>query len=611
MPVGLIALVYVISASFPSTAPGTSDSSLLRQDSWMTILGTLGLADLRRCCHVSTDLCRMARVLLLSKYGIQYNGKIYPNFTKMAARLEGLADHAYESSNAGDLEETYGILESSPEYIGLKALLQASFGCCISHEEEELPKFIFTGHLLGLLDDDYRISIVPHLIRSVVSRQKIRVMPYHAKCSLGHSLCRYNLICGLVERGRLDLLSQIRFQRMVPEELYVLIAARVPKAVIKVILDCSNLQRFDAGDLDLMALAGYGKLPAEVARAPEVPLLVLWSSQQSGLPLPECRLLCQGLSMTAVPFWIDLFQNESRELLELVQAKGDADIQMIMSNLKERADISRVGKEDRDVYQAILIHLYSSGMQNESVVENFQAMFGGSSFGFHSLSALLTCKQHALLAKMDGNRLSPGCELLAFIDRLHRAGSADLVSLFAKNARRRARLPPFVKSLVLQKADSSYIQVFLDVLDHHVKQIPRPYVGAAPLESCFCAPLSTLAYLASGQELSVADIEERLAEVKEGYAPWGHVPWELQVTHMLMYWGAPEAAVLHYFGQLPHDELIDSDIFAEAFLSMKYSDDLIIRCSKQCEFFEEDREALVREWRPDLARRLFPSGQAP
>lgn len=576
----LFALPCMLLASLLPTASRLHAETDLPRDIWLAIVENLGIAGLAGSYPVSRDFYALARRTFLSFYGIEHGGRIYPHLAKLVRRFDALVEGALNASESGDPEEVCQILDSSQEYVAVKALLESTFGYCICHEEEALPTFSLDSFCLDLLNDTGKVSVVPYILGSLDTRSSY----------WGH------FIHGLAERGRQDLLEQVRFRKVSFNDVLLLVAAKVSKSTIDSVLASPAAQLLGKAERDLLALAGYGDLPAGAHFDCKLPVAVIWSSQQNGLALPEHWLPCDGLSLAAIPFWMDLIENGRTEWFKLLQANGDAEIQTVLRSLTGPANIPVVSEEERDVYQAILIHIRFSNMVNQQVIENYEAMLGQNALGFHSLCALLDCKALDVIGRLDRRRLKWNyADQIAFVDRLYRSGNVQLVSLFADAVVRTAPGVIFVESLILRKADKAYIQIFLDAIVKH----PEDSV----LKRCLCAPLSVLTCFASDCELSIAKIDEMLAGIMGYSFRDEQVSQELHTVHMLLFWKAPEAVIAHYMQRLPDKELIDPMLVTRAVRAKRYSDDFVVDCGERCETVD-DVEREISEFRPSLAKKL-------
>lgn len=189
-------------------------------------------------------------------YTVKVNGKSYPHYDKILREFHALVQGA---GKAGAVTEAYASLNGSLEYACIKSFLEANFGYCIRHEEEELPKFFLIDFSVDILDDDRMSLLLPYLLD-----YQIEVGPMWL-----------SFITSLVEHGRDDLLAQVGFQNIQPAMLFRLIAAKVPKAIINGILSSSSGVLFDARSLQYFSLAGYGDLSVENDPNRILPLCIL------------------------------------------------------------------------------------------------------------------------------------------------------------------------------------------------------------------------------------------------------------------------------------------------------------------------------------------------
>lgn len=561
----------------------------LPEEIWAVIIRNLEIGDLGSSLFVSQAFGKVAHQIFLAHYGIQHDGIVRLNFTSLARRLDAVArnafDEGYETtqSKAQALLKGQRLLDESREYACLKSLLESKFGHCIAHKAGQAPCFHLDSWSLDIFDDGDWISLVPHLLS-----ESNPDWPEF-----------YRGLCGLVERERVDLVKLIELHSRRPiAVLSTLLGAKVPRDVIKHMHLVFNTRRLQEEDRNLMALLGY-ELPLVSSNlVQKVPIVALWSLQQNGLVLPQCHHVCDGLSVAAIPFWIDFFKNKPDKMLELLQEKGDESVQKVLKSLEEQVGISTIDRAHRDVYQALLIYLHSSKMNTPAVDRNYASMFARPAFGFHSLCALFHCKKDISPKEIAdyGCKLEDS-ELLAFTVKLYQSKRLDLVAVCAGRLVENLVGLKFAKSLVLRNADDSYIQTFLRAIG----RCNRPHALAA----CFCMPLETLKQIASMQNLSVSNAEEMLSGIRGYDSHRRPISRELQVVQLLIFWEAPETVVAHYIAQLPRRQLIAYEIYEVAVLSKKYSDEFISSCFKRFEGPRFERDvSLVNMYRPGLARKF-------
>lgn len=548
----------------------------------MSILTSSKFATLWQLLAVSHDLLQLAKQTLRNLYTAEVNGEKHPHFGKILREFRILVQGTGE---ARAVSEACTILNGSVEYTGIKSFLEANFGHCIKHEAGKLPEF-FHHNLSTDISNDSRLSLL---------------LPYLLEHQVGDLSTWSNFIIYLAEHGREDLLTQVDFSRVSAKDMSILVAAKVPKAVIDGILSSPQGQKFDAVSLDLLALAGYGVLPAKLDHDRALPLWALWSSQQHSLPLPECGSICGAFSVKSLPFWMSIFSSDSPGLLKLLKGKGVHEIQMILRHTDDVLDFNYQNRYICYSYQAILTYLCFSEMRTPVTVTNFNHMLNKSpDFGMNGLYALLHCKQYDLIAALvsRGKVASDWKQSLAFIDKLRRAKVTELVPYFAKDAMQRPGGADFVKGLILRHEDDAYVAIFVDFLNGPDRQYDH-------CSYCFYATGEALRSLASGADLSFEDVAELLNDAGGYYHDSMQISCEVHVVHTLMFWEAAEAVLSHFIAQIPQGEFIEFEVFKTILLSTKYANDFVVKSSQLCKPFESQDIIFIKKFRPDLAEKLF------
>lgn len=549
------------------------------------ILESLRFASLWQLLAVSHNLRQLAKQILCRLYTAKVNGDKHPYFSKILREFHVLVQDA---GKAGDVPEACAILNGCMEYRSIKSFLEANFGYCIRHEAEKLPEFFLYNLSMDTLNDNRTSLLCPYLLDHQVSDLPLW----------------FNFIVCLAEKGREDLLTQVDFSRVSEKDMPLLVAAKVPKVVIDEILSSPQGQKFEAASLDLLALAGYGVLPAKVDHDRALPLWALWSSQQHALPLPECGSICDAFSTESLPFWKSIFGSDSPSLLKMLKGKGEHDIQMM---LRHAVDILGIIYQDRrsyHSYQAILTYLCFSEMRTPVAVTNFNRMLNMSpDFGMNGLYALLHCKQYSLIAILASrDKVALDWEQsLTFIDKLLQAKVTKLIPYFAKNAVQMPGGADFVKGLILRNAADAYVAIFVDLLNGPDRQCDH-------CSYCFYAPGAALKSLASGADLSLENVAELLNDANGYYHDSKQISREVHVVHTLMFWEAVETVLSHFISQIPQGEFVDFKIFKTILRSTKYADDFVVKSSQLCEHFGDQEIVFIKEFRPDLAGKILPEG---
>lgn len=483
------------------------------------------------------------------------------------------------------MSEAYVILNESPEYAYLKSFLEANFGHCIRHKERELPELFLYNLSVDILNDDRMSLLLPYLLD-----HQIEVGPIWL-----------SFVTSLVERGRDDLLAQTGFQNIQSGQLARLIAAKVPKAVIDRIIDSPNGRNFDVADLEYFSLVGYGNWPVSNNPLRALPLCILWSSQKQRLPVPEHGVIVNGTVPWSLPFWMDLFNSDSQDMLKLVQAKGDSSIKLILNLMNRVYAVSHSNDKALDAYQAILTHLRFSKMCTPSVEANFEDMLYSSRFiGVESLKAMLCCRQFKLIAQLAADdRISLSwADNFTLLDRLWQLKRLKLVPFFAIGAIHGPGSADFVKSLILRFESPEYISMFTSVLKGPGEKFNH-------CSFCFCASEFFLRVIFRRPDFIPEYICNGLRK-ENGYQHGNkQVSRAVHVVHMLMFWEATEKNIAHFIAKIPPRELIDFEVFKTILLSKRYTDDFIVGSSNLCGPFQDPEIIFIKEFRPDLADRIL------
>lgn len=157
--------------SFPSPAVSKpSFDGSLYDDSLRAIFSQLDYSSLSSCCTVSRRFGKLALSALQSHYGIKCNDKIYLYYTTVLHKFDMLQAQAFHGRTAAEAEM---VLQGSPEYMHMKAVLEADFGFCTSHLGHCI-EFKPKQRLLELLNAGKKASAVPYLL------DKFRLMLFSA-----------------------------------------------------------------------------------------------------------------------------------------------------------------------------------------------------------------------------------------------------------------------------------------------------------------------------------------------------------------------------------------------------------------------------------------------
>lgn len=569
-----------------SLIPGTTNEAILPIEIMRRIFFRLARADLYRALFVSRSFHSLARKALAALYGFGVNGEGHMDYDIVLRKFDRLVRDAGEGRSVDDACE---FLNRLPRYLSIKAILEDAFGYCIVRRAGGLPRFSLDYPVQYDWTDSRKLFVVPYLLHHALEERDHEFAAH----MFGH------FIRVLDEHNLQTMLGPVSFYSGFPDAVHQLVKDMVPRSAIDCILKSPQKYAFAADFLDQMTLARSRNLPVKDDHTLDLPIVLLWSLQQNGLVVPECRFLCCGVSEAAIPFWIDFFNGNCRDTLELVKRKGDAHIQMLLSNLRGPVDNHfRAKTRYLDVYKALLVYLRFSKLSNEYMEANFESAVAGSfPYGFHTLNALVYCEQYDLIRTLDRDMASLSMtEAWEFFQKLQKANEVEMIRYYTEHATYTLDFAYYTKGLILQRADDSLVKMYVHALN-----------GAKPLQACngcFCIPLSALKRLAFEQEFEIGDMEEMLIEV-EGYPIYTgeRISRQVRIAQVLMFWKAPEAILTHYVSQIPSGEFVDFGIFKNVLLSKKYSIEFVILCCGKCEPLQGFK--FIVEFRPDVSKELF------
>lgn len=218
----------------------------------------------------------------------------------------------------------------------------------------------------------------------------ISVLPYAIdKHGTFLGVRRRGLIQGLTDRGRLDLLAQLRFPEVGIVELCTLRGFPLPRAML-----LTAVQSFQARfpTLGMAGLLAWVMLDSPVALLPEdgkVPLLLLQYFYEKSIPISEGCIFTDGLDSFSVLFWQYLTKRDPREfgeLLELALKHGDHKSSLLARGCRTWHPDYKLDNSEEDVYLAVLIHLHHIRNANEHAVENCDNMLARrQTTGYHCM----------------------------------------------------------------------------------------------------------------------------------------------------------------------------------------------------------------------------------
>lgn len=592
------------------------------------IFAQLGFAGLYQTSHVSKHFHKLAHHLLMPLYGYKYAGKIFLCYSRMFRALEKLEHEAFDMHGS---DKVYTVLQSSPDYMCLKLVVQAKFGSCIYYNQDSLPIFNLHKVTLDILNDVHRISALPYILDQTIDDPD---WIYY--------------ICGLAELKRIDLLEQMTFPGIRASTFYQLMQAFLPESVVMNAV--SSLLANEPQEQLSKALA-FVRSSGQADLAPQnqqQPLFILRHLHEKSIPVPETWVFIDGLEEHSISFWMYVLALEPEEvdgLLNLVLKHGDDNTKLLASAFYEpffASDSAMVVYSsgqvaEVDICQAMLIRFHFTFTENAHLYINYEAMLERlENTGYHTACALLDCDQTYLIkTEMTLRSLNFNFEALAVKMYRIKDGGQDL---FLEHCL--SKLPhaaTMLKNLIKRKADKLYI----DSVWRSIRK--RSHDSCCDDISCY-APVEMLANLTSVDDFSVSETEEILAmqdefeqntpfvgseetpsmldvsdddtfidnveellSILDGFEDLSSLAAEeLRALYTVMFWEAPEQVIWHFLGQLPEGCLLDYGHVLRFILLEKYSPKL---CLKLLEHQESKSGLLMQQlvvqvshFRPDIIK---------
>lgn len=289
---------------------------------------------------------------------------------------------------------------------------------------------------------------------------------------------------------------------------------------------------------------------------------------------------------------LDSGAEEASKLLELVLNHGDEKSKYLATAFYKPVSHIRMSRENRDVYQAMLIRFRFSPLNDADVELNYNCMLKRQpKIGYHTTCALLDCHQYSLLNRCR-LEIFKSASLGALIDRVCRLSDDRLNVLTAQLVGCHTGAPKLLKSLILSKADDWHVQLVWNAI-----QIKKLCSNAAYY--C-CAPLETLKAIVFKQDILPENVQ-RMLVMLDGFwdAEGGEaIPREAHWLYTVMFWEASEQVISYFLAQVPGDYRLGLGFkYAENMMRLgKYSSELLKALTRRC----------VQPRRGPWARRRMP-----
>lgn len=465
---------------------------------------------------------------LQSRYGIKCDGKIYLYYATILERLDELQVAAFNGQSAVEAKR---MLEGTPEFINIKAVLEAEFGFCICDFGEKL-EFSSKLGLLQMLNDAQKVSALPYCLdRNPESGEWI--------------YC----IRRLAELGRVDLLGLMKFPEIKEHHFYKLLSVSLPKSVLMAAVKALQLSEPNLPVLKLLAFAVLRKQDACVSEGP-VPLFILQHMYESHMDVPGSWVFTGGLLEQSISFWMYLMgkkPEEAKELLHIITTQGDADTTCLASVFYGEVLSDDIPAAAKDVYQAILTRFNASLHRNAYVTTNFNLMMQSQpEIGYHSMRALLDCGNYKQISQC-----TLKLTLEELMDAMYQPGNSNLLPLVNGYLWRNQRPVFLLKDLLKRNADDLYIQFIWDwAQEHHIAD----FIDG----NCCLLPVDSMRRFLFEENMSVHDAEEILSEVQAYQGADGRmVSREAALLYMAIFWEAPENVVRHFLSKVDPEYRLD------------------------------------------------------
>lgn len=573
----LVALPCFVCASWITGALQAEPGAVLPKEVLLAILSDIGIADLLQAFAVSKSFCVLARQVVKTLYGIQHNGVIYLNQTKLLYRLDMLLLGA---GTCDCMAKARKALQASTEFVCIESMLRAKVGYCIKYADKGLPKFCVQGTLLSGLEDERMLSALPYIIDH----------------SSSDSEWIY-LIRGLVDRGHHATLAQLTFANISTGRFYKLMSVAAPEALISAARKALQRAEPTSGLSILLSGAGPGHGAAPWPRSGEVPLFILRDLHEKSVSIPEGLLFVDGLCESSMRFWIYVLGkevNEAEELLRLVLEHGADEAKCLASAFFGPVP-SRVSRyPGRDVLQAVLTRMRFSPLCNAHITQNYDAMLKElPGVHYHTACAFLDSRQSGLAGRYDLSHLCDH-QLGSLIGKLHQMEGFQPSLLLRRLAEHYMDAAKLLKHLVQIKADDAYAQLIWDSI-----QVANRHTDFK--DHCCAAPLSALRRLMHEPDISVCMVQKILGTLAGFQWNQASISKEAHALYTAMFWEAPDGIIEYLLAQVSDEAPVYHPSIWQLLVATKYSSGLcwkFLNCLKA----ETTIWAQVFKFRPDLIK---------
>lgn len=325
----------------------------------------------------------------------------------------------------------------------------------------------------------------------------------------------------------------------------------------------------------------FGDRAIPLAENCKISLLFLQYFYKGKISIPEDYSFVDGLDSSSISFWTYLSNKEhgeAEQLLELVLKHGSSESKYLAHVLREETSDFAPSFCQMDVYPAILIHLFFSGIFSAHVKGSYESMLGRVLRSeYYTACAFIDCQQYALANRcMVEKGWWLGSE--ALISKLYCLNDERLNPLMKKCLQSFWYGPQLFKRLIKRNTKDSYIPFIWNL----VREAPCN----RSLYLYFFIPFPWLVCILSKQKVSIADIRKVFDGPDEFCLLWkGKVSKAVHDLYSAMYWEAPERVLEYFLSLVPDSHVLDysttKNVLESGKYSIKFCTTLIGYCGKE------------------------------
>lgn len=579
MRASLIALGYFAYASMVFAALGPSNQMGMSRDVLLVAFLHLGFADLYQVSYVSKGFRSPADQAMVCLYCIQHGQGTFLDYTRVLCELDALVQSVAKD---GDISRASTELGSSPHFACIRSVLQAKFGYCIRYASGKLPKFSWRHVPLDVLDDRHGISVLPYVLDRMSCDGR-----------------RMYFIQGLLELGRFDLLSRLKFTEIDDVYFYELASILLPEPVMVAAAKPFQKNTLFHHTAKLIALTILGGQATKLPKHFQVPIYMLRYLHEKSMVIPEDLALTGGLDDSSMSFWMYLLTKKAEgaeELLRVALKHGDGSTKRLARAFYEPVAFDDLGTRQKIVYQSVLIRFRFSCFCNDQIIQNYGSMLEGlSQLHYRTLCAFLDCGQSKLIASY-AIQLSDD-EMEAVLCKMCRLKDDGTGPLIERLFRHFSRAPELLKHMVQRKADGLHMQLAWNSV-----QAPSQLRFIAV--HCCSIPLVGLEGLLFEQHASLDAVQGMVDGLRGNQWPRSSISREAHVLYTVMFWEAAEEVIGHLLDLVPSAcKLRWKPVFTLLLLT-KYSAGLCTKLVRRLEKLHPYKQRELIKFRPDLAAEL-------